>query len=180
MGSGSNARRGPGNRNHTKDRGDLAEMEFMVQAARRGLAVAKPYGDNEHYDMMVDAGHRVWRVQVKYSGARHHRGFSVRSSWRTSHKQCPYSPEEVDFLAVLIAGHGIWYMIPIKALEGRLTIHLYPFGSRRGSSNRFEKYRGAWKLLERDARSIGPAKRSERVTALERRPHGAHSEGKTS
>jgi hypothetical protein len=156
MGMGSGRHRGPGNRNHTKDRGDLTEMEFMVQAARRGLAVAKPYGDNEHYDIMVDAGHRVWRVQVKLSGARHHRGFTVRSSWRTSHKQRPYSPEDVDFLAVLIGGHGIWYLIPIIALEGRLTIHLYPFGSRRGSSNRFEGYRGAWNLLEENAPSTIP------------------------
>jgi PD-(D/E)XK endonuclease len=146
-GMGSERRR-PGNRKHTKDRGDLAEMRFMVEAARRGFAVAKPFGDNEHYDQLVDGGNRIWRVQVKLSGARHHRGFTVRSSWRTSHKQIAYMPEEVDFLVVVIDGRGIWYVIPVRALGGRLTIHLYPFGSRRGSSNRFEKYREAWGLLE--------------------------------
>ena len=148
MVSGSAGHRGPGNRNHTKDRGDLTEIEFMVAGARRGFVVAKPYGDNEHYDLLLDAGQRVWRVQVKLSGARHHRGFTVRSSWRTSRKQMPYSPAEVDFLAVMIEKKRIWYMIPVRALGGRLTIHLYPFGSRRGSSNRFEKYREAWYLLE--------------------------------
>ena len=135
-------------RRHTKDRGDLTEMEFILASARRGYVVGKPYGDNEHYDLMVDARRRLWRVQVKLSGARHHRGFTVRSSWRTSRKQIAYSVRDIDFLVVLIEGHGIWYVIPVRALGGRLTIHLYPFGSRRGSSNRFEKYREAWCLLE--------------------------------
>jgi hypothetical protein len=132
---------------HTKDRGDLTEMRFMVAATRRGLVVAKPYGDNEKYDLIVDAGWRMWRVQVKGTGATHHRGFAVRSSWRTSMRQMPYTPSQVDFLVVTIVGKRIWYVIPVRALEGRLTIHLYPFGSRRGSRNRFEKYRAAWRLM---------------------------------
>ena len=32
-------------------------------------------------------------------------------------------------------------------LTTRLTIRLYPFGSRRGSKRRLEKYRKAWELL---------------------------------
>ena len=133
---------------HTKDRGDLAEMQFMVAVSSRGLVVAKPYGDNEKYDLIVDAGwRRLWRVQVKSTAARHHRGFAVRASWRTSHHQISYKPSQVDFIAVTIVGEGIWYLIPVRALAGRLTIHLYPFGSRRGSRNGFEKYRGAWDLL---------------------------------
>jgi len=141
--------RRPGNRNHTKDRGDLTELEFMVEGHRRQFVVAKTHGDNEHYDVFVDAGApRVWRVQVKLSGGRHHRGYMVRSSWRSSHRQHAYSPKEVDFLAALIDGKGIWYLIPVRALGGRKTIHLYPFGARRGALKRFEKYREAWWLLE--------------------------------
>ena len=142
-GSGGSGRR----KSHSKDRGDLTEMRFMVAATRRGLVVAKPYGDNEKYDLIVDVGRKMWRVQVKGTAATHHRGSAVRSSWRTSMRQMPYTPSQVDFLVVTIVGKRIWYVIPVRALEGRLTIHLYPFGSRRGSRNRFEKYRGAWWLL---------------------------------
>jgi len=134
-------------RKHTKDRGDMAEMQFMLDAAQRGFGVAKPYGDNEHYDVVVDSGKRLWRVQVKSTASTHHRGFSVRSSWRSSRRQIAYTEEDVDFLAVRIAGCGIWYVIPVRALGGRLTIHLYPFGSRKGGKRRFEKYREAWELL---------------------------------
>ncbi len=147
MGKGNAGSGRPAGRWHSKDRGDLTEMQFMVAAAGRGFVVAKPYGDNKRYDLIVDVGRRMWRVQVKLSGARHHRGFAVRSSWRTSKQQMPYTPSQVDFLAVMIDGKRIWYVIPVRALAGRLTIHLYPFGSRRGSRNGFEKYRGAWSLL---------------------------------
>jgi hypothetical protein len=71
----------------------------------------------------------------------------VRASWRTSYRQISYKPSQVDFMAVTIVGEGIWYVIPVRALAGRLTINLYPFGSQRGSRNGFEKYREAWDLF---------------------------------
>jgi hypothetical protein len=151
----------PGGRNNSKHRGSVAELRFMIDAAERGFGVAKPFGDNERYDVVVDATRRLWRVQVKASGAVHHKGFAVRACWRTSKKHMPYTTDQIDFLAVVVqgahfsqkaremglAGRRIWYVIPVRALGGRLTIHLYPFGSRKGSEERFEKYREAWKLL---------------------------------
>jgi len=60
--------------------------------------------------------------------------------------------EQIDFLAVMIQcartrGTRIWYVIPVRALGGRLTINLYPFGCRKDGEERFEKYREAWRLL---------------------------------
>jgi hypothetical protein len=134
----------------------MAEMLFMVEATRQGFGVAKPYGDNERYDLIVDVGRRLLRVQVKSTAARHHRGFAVRSSWRTSMRQMAYTEAQVDFMAVTLTGTGIWYVIPVKALGGRLTIHLYPFGSRKGGRMRFEKYREGWGLMGgfEDTRSL--------------------------
>ena len=149
MGRGNAGDGEPRGRAQSKDRGDLAEMQFMAAAASRGFAVSKPYGDNEKYDLILDVGRRMWRVQVKSSAAMHHRGYAVRASWRTSYRQISYKPSQVDFMAVTIVGEGIWYVIPVRALAGRLTINLYPFGSRRGSRNGFEKYREAWHLLGR-------------------------------
>src|SRR5271169_7224149 len=51
----------------SKQRGELAEMMFMVKAAQKGFATAKPYGDSRRYDFIVDTGRRLWRVQVKSS-----------------------------------------------------------------------------------------------------------------
>jgi hypothetical protein len=63
----------------------------------------------------------------------------------------PYSVKDVDFLVAYISSLKVWYVIPIRALGGRLTIKLYPLGSRRDSERHFEKYREAWELLEEAA-----------------------------
>ena len=147
-----------GQRDNSKHKGAMAEMQFMLDAAKRGFGVAKPFVDNARYDVIVDAPGRLWRVQVKASGASHHKGFAVRSCWRTSKKHKPYTKEQIDFLAVVIQGERvkgkrIWYVIPVEALGGRLHINLYPFGCRKDGEERFEKYREAWKLLgEADSR----------------------------
>jgi hypothetical protein len=131
--------------------GDIAEMEFMLEAARRRFGVGRPFG-NRRYDVIVDALLRLWRVQVKASGSSHYAGFSVKASWRTTGKAMPYTAKQIDFLAVVIQGERlrgkkIWYLIPVRALGGRLTIHVYPFGCRKDGEKRFEKYREAWGLL---------------------------------
>ena len=38
----------------SKQRGELAEMMFMVKAAQKGFATAKPYGDSRRYDFILD------------------------------------------------------------------------------------------------------------------------------
>lgn len=48
-----------------KERGEWAELCFMARAAGLGMATAKPYGDSRQYDVLVEAGGRIWRVQVK-------------------------------------------------------------------------------------------------------------------
>jgi hypothetical protein len=40
---------------NTKRRGELAELEFVLQAASRGFGVARPYGDSERYDVILDS-----------------------------------------------------------------------------------------------------------------------------
>ena len=91
-------------RNNAKHIGEMAEMQFMLDAARRGFGVARPFVDNERYDVIVDAPRRLWRVQVKASGRSHHKGFAVRACWRTTRKHMPYTSKQIDFLAVVIQG----------------------------------------------------------------------------
>lgn len=140
-------------RKSSKHRGDISEMQFMIEASNRGFGVAKPIGDNERYDVILDRGQRrIWRVQVRGSGFVHQNGFSVRTCWRTRGKPMPYTPKQIDFLAAVFCGHRnrgqqIWYLIPVRALGSRLTITLYPFGTMHDRHPEFEKYREAWKLL---------------------------------
>src|SRR5438132_4870328 len=49
----------------TKKKGEAAELAFMLKAVSLGFGVAKPWGNGERYDFILDTGTRLWRVQVK-------------------------------------------------------------------------------------------------------------------
>ena len=94
-----------------KEKGELAELAFLHKAASLGFGVAKPYGDSESYDFILDSGERLWRVQVKsiYSPARCGYRFMA---WRTNHE--PYSSEEIDFIVGYVVPRKVWYVVPVN------------------------------------------------------------------
>lgn len=48
-----------------KVRGEIGEAMFLAKAARMGFGIATPWGDSMKYDMVIDTGKRLFRVQVK-------------------------------------------------------------------------------------------------------------------
>jgi hypothetical protein len=137
-----------GNRTR-KQSGELAEIAFLHKAADLGFGVAKPYGDSERYDFILDSGERLWRVQVKsvtvtYSGGGRGYRMVTRHS-RGLRKDSPYTAEEIDFLVAYIVPLDIWYVIPVKLVTPVLGLCFYPSGCRLGG--RFEPYREAWHLM---------------------------------
>jgi hypothetical protein len=132
-----------------KQRGELAEIAFLHKAADLGFGVAKPYGDSERYDFILDSGERLWKVQVKSVatnyplGSHGYRTASCHS--RGSCKDLPYTANEIDFFVVYIVPLGIWYVIPVELVTPVLGLYFYPSGCRLGG--RFEPYREAWHLM---------------------------------
>jgi len=143
----------------TRRMGDLAELAFMYRAAREGIGVARPYGDSYPYDVLVQHGRRLSRIQVKSCFSfekRRYTGFPiiVASHWRG--KQVGYTIEEVDFIAAYIARYDAWYLIPIESLGKLKNIRLYPTGRKlKRPGGFYEKFREAWYLL----RGLVPTKR---------------------
>ena len=48
-----------------KERGEWAELWFMALARGMGFGVLKPFGESGRYDVAVEWGGRILRVQVK-------------------------------------------------------------------------------------------------------------------
>jgi len=50
-----------------KQLGEIAEAEFIAKAVGLGFVVARPWGDSEPYDFIVNPkkSFHFWRVQVK-------------------------------------------------------------------------------------------------------------------
>jgi hypothetical protein len=130
-----------------KWQGEIAEMAFQHKATKMGFTVTKPYGENESYDFIVDAGNRLWRVQVKstsrkwsnaYPVSAIHFGWGQKTRWA-------YTPEQIDILAAYIVPADAWYIVPVQAFVPALTLRFYP--QIPGSNRRYERFREAWFLM---------------------------------
>ena len=57
--------RKPAPRKNTKVTGERSEAAFLHRAAVLGFGIAKPWGDSRRYDLILDNGDCLHRVQVK-------------------------------------------------------------------------------------------------------------------
>ena len=124
-----------------KERGEWAELCFMARAKGMGMGVLKPYGESGRYDVAVEDGGPILRVQVKstiYCRRGNEYSLNVHGPGR---KQ--YEKGTVDFFAVWVIPVGEWYIIPYAAMGKRQTLH-FTAGSKRA---KWAQYREAWDLL---------------------------------
>jgi hypothetical protein len=131
-------------RANTKRSGELSEAAFLHKATSLGFAVARPWGDSERYDFILDVGNRLLRVQVKSTASLRARGYDVRAMYSYGDGRLVYTPEQVDFIVAHIAPRNIWYVVPARAIPACAVLRFYPDGAR---SPRFEQYREAWPLM---------------------------------
>lgn len=132
----------------TKRRGELSELAFVYKAASEGFAVAKPYGDSQRYDFILDNGHRLWRVQIKSTTQLLDGLYHINAGRHTNGRVVPYHPDEIDFLAAYLIPENTWFLIPISILEDRISILLAP-GSHPRGPGLYGPYREAWRLLRK-------------------------------
>ena len=129
----------------SKQRGELAEMMFMVKAAQKGFATAKPYGDSRRYDFIVDVGQRLWRVQVKSSSAKQYGSYQVNLQRNANGEVIEYDPSEIDFVVAYVMPCDAWFVIPVEAIYGRKTAKMCLHENPR--SGKLGKYWEAWGLM---------------------------------
>jgi hypothetical protein len=129
----------------SKQRGELAEMMFMVKATQKGFATAKPYGDSRRYDFIVDTGNRLWRVQVKSSNAKQYGSYMVNLQRNANGEVIAYDPSEIDFAVAYVMPCDAWFVIPVEAIAGRKTAKLCLHENAR--SGTLGKYWEAWGLM---------------------------------
>jgi len=146
-----------------KERGEWAELYFMMMVAGQGMKVSKPFGDSGRYDVGVERPAenrgrenrirenpgRVLRVQVKSTiFKRRGDGYSLNVMGPQRKK---YAPGTVDFFAVLLIPIDEWYIIPYEVM-GRTnsSLHFTPKSKRQ----KYGEYREAWHLLKQTGLTI--------------------------
>lgn len=123
-----------------KQRGEMAEAEFLAKAVSLGFCVSKPFGESSRYDLIVDNGRRLLRVQVK-SAFQRTRGNSYKIQAR-GNNGLPYNATEIDFLVAWIVPVDAWYVFPVRQFEKYSQMELFP--ATRWGRSKFEKFREAW------------------------------------
>jgi hypothetical protein len=111
----------------TTQKGAVAEQEVIAAAVRIGYVPLLPRTEGRRYDVVLDTGPRLLRVQCKWGRLR---GYVISVNIRTS-RHTPrgyvlttYTSEEIDAVGVYCAGTDRVYLLPIDLVEGRGHIHL--------------------------------------------------------
>ena len=120
--------------------GNIAELQFLLEATKKGLIVSKPQTISTPYDFLIDNGKSVLKIQVKscfMEGPRFETTVAKGKETRTS-----YTKSDCDFISVFIAKHFLWFLIPIEELSPIKKITILPFGE-----SKWNKYREDWGAL---------------------------------
>ena len=132
-----------------KERGEWVEAQFIAEALRRGHTVLKPWGDSQPFDVALNFGNRILRVQVKSTSYRVDNGYKCQ--FKTNFHGRKYAPKLLDFFVGYVVPQKAWYLIPAWVLfnGGREPTcpMLFPMQPVKANSYSYECYREAWGLL---------------------------------
>jgi antitoxin (DNA-binding transcriptional repressor) of toxin-antitoxin stability system len=110
-------------------KGAVAELEIELAATRLGIPVLKPVAEHGRYDLGLEIGDRLFRVQCKW-GRLINNGAVIRVNVggnRTTpagYVRSVYSRAEVDLIAVYCGDIDRSYVLPIALVEGRHQVQL--------------------------------------------------------
>jgi prevent-host-death family protein len=118
-------------------KGGIAELKIAAAAIELGIPVLRPMVEHGRYDLAFEIGDRILRVQCKW-GALGEDGSVIKVSLQTSrltpagYVRSPYTPREIDLVAVYCGALNRCYLLPSSLACGRTVIHLRLVAPRNG------------------------------------------------
>ena len=124
-----------GSEQNPNHKGNVAELAIAAEAAKLGLSVLKPLTEHERYDLALEIGGRLLRVQCKW--ARRSGGavcINLTSSRRsaTGYVRTKYLASEIDAIAAYCSELNECFLIPIDVVAGQGTVRLRLAPARNG------------------------------------------------
>lgn len=102
---------------NTKDRGDETEAKVIALFLEHGYSVSVPFGDNDKYDLIVDDGGELYRVQCKTAWKISSRSirFNVHSKTTSDgeHDEVAYHGL-IDVFVVRYPGNESFYWVDVE------------------------------------------------------------------
>jgi hypothetical protein len=113
----------------TNNKGDISEVAIMLDLIDKGYKVSIPYGHDCIYDLIVDRGNKLEKIQVK-TATKDKNGLRIRCRYRVGNiKSAKYTKEDIDWIAAYDLSSKSCHYIPAEKLgDGRVTISLRTSG----------------------------------------------------
>ncbi len=124
-----------------KSQGEETELRFMLLSYEKGFIVSKPFGDNAKYDIILDNGKTLERIQIKSTSRMDTSSGANCYSCLVSHgrdSKKKYTKYDIDSIVIYVIPENVWYKIPIEEIKGK-SVKLYPH--RIPNKESYEKYR---------------------------------------
>jgi hypothetical protein len=136
----------------TKQKGDIAEYRVITHLLIQGANVLEPIGDRLPYDIAVDQGGRLVRIQVKsawYHASSDAWRVEVRRSQtnRSVYKYTKYVATDFDFLVAWLPALDIFYIFPSSVACSFGSGITMVESSKRQRAPKSASYRGRWDLI---------------------------------
>src|SRR3954451_11991305 len=111
----------------TNQKGAIAEAEISAAAIRLGLFVLRPTPEGRRYDVVLDVGSQLLRVQCKW-GRWNGECVVVRTGTSRltpgGYVRTTYSADEIDAIAIYCDALNRCFLMPIEELAGQSYLHL--------------------------------------------------------
>ncbi len=125
---------------HPKDIGDRTTLAVMLVLREAGFGVLTPFGENTRYDLAIDNGCKIFRVQCKTGRIRQGAvRFAVCSCYghhlRAKDARRDYQGQ-VDYFGVYCPDNIAVYLVPIADLSVRVQAALRVEPARNGQRNK--------------------------------------------
>ena len=95
-------------RRNPKAVGEASEAAILAALLRSGYSVSIPFGNNQRYDLIIDDGQRLQRVQCKTGRLR-----NGVLGWEARNRGGDYRGQ-VEFFAVFEPSAGATYLVPVE------------------------------------------------------------------
>ena len=108
-------------------KGAIAEMAIQKAAVEFGYVVSRPLVEGRRYDLIVDTGPDLYRVQCKWAQRKGAVVVAYTGTCRhtpSGYVRSTYSAAEVDGIGLYCRELDRCYFLPIEDVAGRSVIHL--------------------------------------------------------
>lgn len=136
----------------TKLQADVAESAVVTELLKRGFTVLRPVGDRLPYDLAVDYGHKLVRIQVKsawYEPAKDLYTVDVRRT-KTNRRHMlrdRYTSKDFDVAIIYLPDRHVFYVMPVHVFTSYRSGISFVENQKRQRQPRSGQYRERWDLL---------------------------------